>query len=63
LRTEFKKMLCAGPLDGIIPCIFSEPPEAKTGRWVASPTMFTPAKSTIRNTFKQLKANAVGGQI
>jgi hypothetical protein len=63
LRTEFNKILCVGPFDGIIPCNFNEPPQPKTGRWVGSPTMFTPAKTTIRNTFKQLKANAVGGQI
>ena len=63
MRTEFKKIFCNGPLDGIIPCIFKGPSQAKTGRWVARPTMFTQAKSTIRNTFKQLKANAVGGQI
>jgi hypothetical protein len=63
LRTEFKKIPCVGPFDGIIPCIFNEPSQVKTGRWVASLTVLTPAKSSIRNTFMELKAKAVGGQI
>jgi hypothetical protein len=63
LRTESKKTLCDGPFYGIIPSIFKGPPQAETGRWVASPTVLTPATSSIRNTFMELKASAVGGQI
>jgi hypothetical protein len=63
LRTNFERAVSIALSAPFPPSVFNGSDLAEVGRWVHSPTMFTSAKSTIRNTFKQLKANAVGGQI